>query len=174
MNLQLIKLQLLLKRNGIERANFLKKKGIFSMLGQHCYWHPYSIPSEPYLMKIHDNVTIASDVSFYTHDVIDYMLNYYIGSNKLEQFVGPIEVFDNVFIGAGSKILYNTKIGPNAIVAAGSVVVSDVPKGAIVGGNPARVIGSFDELLKKRLESDIPSKEDLSKLVNYFWKNENK
>lgn len=144
------------------------------MLGEYCYWHPYSIPSEPYLLRIHDNVAVAADVSFYTHDVIDFMFNYCINSNKLHQFVGSIEVFDNVFIGAGSKILYNVKIGPNAIVAAGSVVVSDVPEGAIVGGNPARVIGSFDELLKKRLESDVPSKEDLNKLVDYFWKNKDK
>lgn len=41
-------------------------------------------------------------------------------------------------------------IGPNAIVAAGSVVTKDVPEGTIVGGNPAKVIGKFDEYMKKR------------------------
>ena len=46
------------------------------------------------------------------------------------------------------------RIGPNAIVAAGSVVVKDVPPGTIVGGNPAKVIGKFDDLLNKRLQTD--------------------
>lgn len=45
--------------------------------------------------------------------------------------------------------LWGVKIGPNAIVAAGSVVVKDVPEGTVVGGNPARVIGSFGTLKKR-------------------------
>lgn len=46
------------------------------------------------------------------------------------------------------------KIGPNAIVAAGSVVVKDVPEGTVVGGNPARVIGSFWDVKEKRESSE--------------------
>jgi len=37
-------------------------------------------------------------------------------------------------------------------VAAGSVVTKDVMPYTIVGGNPARVIGSIRELLKRRLK----------------------
>ena len=52
-------------------------------------------------------------------------------------------------IGAGSKILPNVKIGPNVIVAAGSIVTKDIPENSVVAGVPARVIGTFDDFAKK-------------------------
>lgn len=39
----------------------------------------------------------------------------------------------------------NVHVGDNAIIAAGSVVVKDVPANAIVAGNPAKVIKYRDE-----------------------------
>jgi acetyltransferase-like isoleucine patch superfamily enzyme len=42
-------------------------------------------------------------------------------------------------IGSGATILSKVTIGENAIVGAGSVVTKDVPPGAIVAGNPAKV-----------------------------------
>lgn len=42
-------------------------------------------------------------------------------------------------IGSGSTILGGVTIGENALVGAGSVVTKDVPPGAVVAGNPARV-----------------------------------
>ena len=49
-------------------------------------------------------------------------------------------------IGANSTILPGVEIGEGALVGAGSVVVHDVPAGAVVAGNPARVIKQVDEL----------------------------
>ncbi|MGE0230782.1 MAG: acyltransferase [Flavobacteriaceae bacterium] len=43
-------------------------------------------------------------------------------------------------VGGGSTILPGVTIGANAIVGAGSVVTKDVPAGAVVVGNPARVV----------------------------------
>ena len=48
-------------------------------------------------------------------------------------------------IGSGATILSNTNIGENAIVGAGSVVTKDVPAGAIVAGNPARVLRYIEQ-----------------------------
>lgn len=45
-----------------------------------------------------------------------------------------------VWLGNRVTIVGNVTIGDGAIIAAGSVVVKDVPKCAIVGGNPARII----------------------------------
>lgn len=61
---------------------------------------------------------------------------------------------DNVWFGDHVIVTGNVRIGEGAIVAAGAVVVKDVPKCAIVGGNPARVIKYRDvahyEELKRR------------------------
>ncbi len=46
---------------------------------------------------------------------------------------------DNVWIGGGAIILPGVTIGDNVVVGAGSVVTRDVPAGAVVVGNPARV-----------------------------------
>ena len=66
--------------------------------------------------------------------------------------VGCIEIGNNVFIGTGSIILYDTKIGSNVIVAAGSIITKDVPDNVVVAGIPAKVIGTFDTFLDKRIQ----------------------
>jgi acetyltransferase-like isoleucine patch superfamily enzyme len=43
-------------------------------------------------------------------------------------------------VGSGATILCGVTIGERAIVGAGSVVTKDVPDGAVVAGNPARVL----------------------------------
>jgi len=55
--------------------------------------------------------------------------------------VGPVRVLYGASIGAGGIILPGVTVGRFAMVAAGAVVVRDVPDHAIVGGNPARLIG---------------------------------
>ena len=51
-----------------------------------------------------------------------------------------VEIGDDVFVGFGTVILPNVRIGAGAVIGANSVVSSDVSAGAIVAGVPARVI----------------------------------
>lgn len=164
----------MLKKDGNKKANYLKKNKVFHYQGDNCFYQPYKIPSEPFLISMHNNVLVAANVTFITHDIVNYMLNKaqeFRAKGRYEFFMGTIEIFDNVMIGANSTIMYNTKIGPNAIVAAGSVVTKDVPEGTIVGGNPAKVIGYVDDLAKKRLKyADIPHRESNKEVIDtYFW-----
>jgi UDP-2-acetamido-3-amino-2,3-dideoxy-glucuronate N-acetyltransferase len=46
-------------------------------------------------------------------------------------------------IGSGATLLCGITIGEGALVGAGSMVTKDVPAGAVVAGNPARVMKSF-------------------------------
>ena len=58
-------------------------------------------------------------------------------------------------IGANATILPGVEVGRTALVGAGAVVTRDVPEGAVVVGNPARVIGSVDDIPAYRV--GIPS-----------------
>jgi acetyltransferase-like isoleucine patch superfamily enzyme len=57
--------------------------------------------------------------------------------------MAPIKIGSRVFIGARCIVLKGVTIGNGAVVGAGSVVVSDVPPGVIVAGNPAMVVKTF-------------------------------
>lgn len=53
---------------------------------------------------------------------------------------GGITIGNNVWIGDRATILGGVTIGDGAIIAAGAVVTKDVPAGAIVAGNPGKII----------------------------------
>lgn len=54
--------------------------------------------------------------------------------------VKPVYISENVFIGSNVKILKGVTIGHNSVIAAGSIVTSDIPENVVAGGNPAKVI----------------------------------
>ena len=60
--------------------------------------------------------------------------------------VTPTRVGDGASIGANATIVCGVEVGPGAFVGAGSVVVNDVPAGALVVGNPARVVRRAEDV----------------------------
>jgi acetyltransferase-like isoleucine patch superfamily enzyme len=52
----------------------------------------------------------------------------------------PVQIMDNVFIGARVIVLKGVTIGDGSVIGAGSVVTQDIPAGCIAAGNPCRVI----------------------------------
>lgn len=63
------------------------------------------------------------------------------GTGKEKEDRHP-KVGDDVLIGAGAKVLGNISVGRSSRIAAGSVVLEDVPEGTTVAGVPAKVVGA--------------------------------
>ena len=92
----------------------------------------------------------------------------------------PVHLGHNVWVGDHATILKGVTIGDNSVVAARSVVTSDVPANVVVAGNPARVVKTLDPETPRYTRMDLyadPDKtaqqfKDLDRYVlskNRFW-----
>lgn len=135
---------------GDGRAKYMRDKGLVRGMGEGVLFQPRKLPNDANLIRFHDNVVVAAGVTFVAHDVINRMIGRRNGVS-LPTHEDCIEVMDDVFIGSDSVILPGVRIGPRAVVAAGSVITKDVPPDSIVGGVPAKRIGDFADLEAQRL-----------------------
>ena len=73
-------------------------------------------------------------------DDVSILQNVTLGGTGKQRGDRHPKIGRGVLISVGAKILGNIKVGDDARIAAGSVVLHDVPKGATVAGVPAKVI----------------------------------
>lgn len=157
---------LMLMQNSRKRTEFVRKHHLYGSIGENCSIQKPKLPLYSNLIHIHNNVKIASNVGFITHDIIHTMLNDKYPQGDFIERIGCIEIMDNVFIGAGTRILYGTRIGTNVIIGAQSLVNKDVPDNSVYAGVPARYICSFDEYVdkQKKFSDEFKEKYGISKL----------
>lgn len=87
------------------------------------------------------HIKIGSDCSIsWSTNILDTNIHELSVDGQPRPRSDSIIIGDHVWIGTGAVILAGTRIDDEAIVAAGSVVTSDVPSKVVVGGNPARII----------------------------------
>ena len=146
---QLKRLRIALIFESRKRTKYIVKHNIFHSVGENFFFQPRFIPADPELISFHNNVIVASNVTFITHDIAHNMLNN-LGDHNFGYNTGCIEVMNNVFIGSNSIILPNVRIGSNVIIGAGSIITKDVPDNSVIAGVPAKIIGTFDDYLEKR------------------------
>lgn len=144
-------------------------------IGNYCLLSPGTTITSAVNISIGDNCMFAADCYIADSD-------WHGLYNRLRPFrcSKPIVLEDNVWIGHSAKVGKGVTIGENSVVAAGSVVVKDVPANVVVGGNPAKIIKELNpnrRMLKRELmfaDADFytQNQQDLDRWVmqeNTLW-----
>jgi len=103
-----------------------------SICGPHCVFGSNES------IEIGDDVLIAGSVNIRDSNHLFDRTDIPIVAQGIRS--APVRIGDGAWLAQGASILQGVTVGDHAIVAAGAVVNRDVPRGAIVGGVPARVL----------------------------------
>lgn len=123
-------------------------------IGKNCKIQNVDFGSEPHLITIGNQVRITNGRKIFTHGGASILRE----KHPTMDFFGKVVIKDNVYIGNNCLIMPGGTIGSNVLVAAGSVVAKSVPNGVVVGGNPAKVLGSITDFEQNMLEKNVASK----------------
>ena len=136
---------------------YLRKKGM--TIGENCQIGSIYLGDEAFLVTIGNHVQITEGVKFFTHG------GGWVLREEHPDFdtFGRISIGNNVYIGNNALIMPGVSIGDNVIIGAGSVVTKSIPSDVIVGGNPARIIGTFADYKERMLLHNFHTKNIVNK-----------
>jgi len=123
--------------------------GQHTFVGENFYANLDCIFLDVNIITIGDNVMLGPRVGLYT---AGHPIDKDVRNSGLE-FGLPIQIGDNVWIGANSIVMPGVTIGNNSIIGAGSVVTKDIPSDVVAVGNPCKVLRKITDRDKGVLES---------------------
>lgn len=134
---------------------------LFAGVGKNCYIEPPLHANwgiHTHLGKnvyANFNLTLVDDTHIFIGDYVMIGPNVTIATaghpidptlrKKVTQFNIPVNIGNNVWIGANSVILPGVTIGENTVIGAGSVVTKNIPENVVAVGNPCRVLREIGE-----------------------------
>jgi len=122
----------------LSKGTVLKAYGGEINIGRNSYVGEYAV------IYGHGGVEIGENVLIAMHTTIVSSNHKIPQKNTLIRSLGdvllPVKIGNDVWIGAGVKILGNVNIGDGCIIGAGAVVTKDLPPYAIAVGVPAKII----------------------------------
>jgi acetyltransferase-like isoleucine patch superfamily enzyme len=142
-------------------AEKFRKQG--AKIGANCAIQINKLASEPYLVEIGNNVAIAPNVTFITHDGASFILR---DEFPTIRYFGKIIIEDNCFIGSRSIITAGVRIGKGSIVGPMSLVIRDVKPGSLVLGNPAIQVSTVEKYKERCLKEW--KRQGLDKFDHFF------
>jgi len=120
---------------------FMTDYGVNIKLGRnvginHCCYFMDGAP-----ITLGNNVFVGPSCGFYT---ATHPLNYKDRNKGLEK-ASPINIGDNVWLGANVTVLPGVTIGSGSVIGAGSVIAKDIPKNSLGVGNPCKVVRTIEQ-----------------------------
>jgi len=101
---------------------------------------------------VHANARVGRNVCIYSGSAVEHdaHLSDHVFLGPGVHLGGSARLEEGAYLSLGAKIAWGVQVGAYSLVAAGAVVLQDVPAGAVVMGTPARVVGTVQEWLERQ------------------------
>lgn len=137
---------------GVKIASHALLRRLELTMGDDCTVNSYAVLQGKITVGSHVSIAPGAKLFGENHNFDRTDIPFKLQGNRREGIV----IGDDVWIGANVTVTDGVKVGSHAVLAAGAVVVKDVPDYALAGGNPARVLRD-----RRAAAKDSPETEDL-------------